>query len=207
MLASGNVTVIRQWDLNRELSNLDMVTGTDAAVTCLTSDKHEGGRLVYAGFADGMVRLYDTRMAGSQLAMTYSDLKGTGAVVSVSLPPCSGHLIAGSTSGVIKFWDGKSTSAYNSIATSASSSSLMLALTCHDQTKIIAAGSTDQRIKVMNYKGEEISLIRYHDGFLGQRIGPVSSLAFHSSHNLLGSGFQDSLVSIYAGETFKAVST
>jgi hypothetical protein len=97
----------------------------------------------------------------------------------------------------------------------------------------------------MNFNGEELSLIRYHDGFLGQRIGPVSCLAFHpyveqkrkkreslslcvcacvffivttplSSflkmrfylslsrlHILLAAGATDSMISIYAGETFK----
>jgi regulator-associated protein of mTOR len=78
----------------------------------------------------------------------------------------------------------------------------------------------------MNLSGEEVSLIRYHDGFLGQRIGPVSCLAFHpyvhSKKNilyyafltfivffcryqiLLAAGATDSIISIYAGETFKS---
>lgn len=207
MLASGNVGVIRQWDLNRELTSQDMVTGTESPVTCLTSDKHASGKLVYAGFADGMVRLYDTRVQGSQLVSTYAELKGS-PVVSVSLPQWSGStLITGNTSGLIKLWDCTTSAAAISISTSGSSNALMQALTVHEQAPIIAAGSTDQRIKIMSRLGEEISLVRYHDGFLGQRIGPVSSLAFHSCHNLLGAGFQDSLVSIYAGETFKAVST
>jgi regulator-associated protein of mTOR len=65
------------------------------------------------------------------------------------------------------------------------------------------SGSQDQRIKVFNQNGDELSLIRYHDGFLGQRIGPVSALNFHPYHILLAAGATDSLVSIYAGETFK----
>lgn len=65
------------------------------------------------------------------------------------------------------------------------------------------SGSQDQRIKVMNFNSEELSLIRYHDGFLGQRIGPVSSLSFHPFQILLAAGATDSIVSIYAGETFK----
>jgi len=206
MYAAGNVSVIRQWDLNRELTSLDIVTGTDAAVTCLTTDKSNSGFLLYAGFADGMVRLYDTRLPGSQLVHTFAELKGS-PVVSVSRPRCTDSLVTGSTSGLVKFWDGKMPTATSSISTAASSSALMQAFAAHDQTPIIATGSTDQRIRVLNYKGDEISLIRYHDGFLGQRIGPVSSLSFHSCHNLLGAGFQDTLVSIYAGETFKAVST
>lgn len=208
LFAAGNVNVIRQWDLNRELMSLDISTGTDAAVTCLTSDKHGSyGKVVYAGFADGMVRVFDTRLtSANQCVQTFSDLKGS-PVVSISRPRCTDSLVAGSTAGQIRFWDGKKENANSSISTSSSSGSIMQALATHDQTPIIATGSSDQRIRVLNYRGEEISLIRYHDGFLGQRIGPVSSLSFHSCHNLLGAGFQDTLVSIYAGETFKAVST
>lgn len=208
LFAAGNVSVIRQWDLNRELMSLDVATGTDAAVTCLTSDKHgSSGKVLYAGFADGLVRVYDTRAASSQQCVqTFSDLKGS-PVVSISRPRCTDFLVAGATSGQVKFWDGKKDTANQGFGSAASSGAVMHALATHDQAPIIATGSYDQRIRVFNYKGEEISLIRYHDGFLGQRIAPVSSLSFHSCHNLLGAGFQDALVSIYAGETFKAVST
>ena len=41
------------------------------------------------------------------------------------------------------------------------------------------SGSANQSIKVLNIKGETLSHIRYHDGFIGQRIGPLSCLAFH----------------------------
>ena len=38
---------------------------------------------------------------------------------------------------------------------------------------------------------------RYHDGFLGQRIGRVASLAFHQHKMYLAAGFTDNFVSIY----------
>ena len=34
-------------------------------------------------------------------------------------------------------------------------------------------------IKVYNLDGGNLSTIRYHDGFMGQRIGPISCLEFH----------------------------
>ena len=37
----------------------------------------------------------------------------------------------------------------------------------------------NQRIKISNFDGKELNVIKYHEGFLGQRIGPVSSIAFH----------------------------
>jgi hypothetical protein len=41
------------------------------------------------------------------------------------------------------------------------------------------SGSRQQKIKVFNFQGDELNMIRYHVGFLGQRIGPISCLAFH----------------------------
>jgi len=41
-------------------------------------------------------------------------------------------------------------------------------------------------------------MIRYHEGFLGQRIGPVSCLQFHPHRPVLAAGATDSIVAIYS---------
>jgi regulator-associated protein of mTOR len=41
-------------------------------------------------------------------------------------------------------------------------------------------------------------MIRYHDGFLGQRIGPVSCLAFHPTQLTFAAGATDSIISVYS---------
>ena len=43
----------------------------------------------------------------------------------------------------------------------------------------------------------ELHTIRYFDGFLGARIGPVTCLAFHPTKVLLAVGSTDSVVSVY----------
>ena len=47
-------------------------------------------------------------------------------------------------------------------------------------------------------QARELSTIRYFDGFLGARIGPVTTLSFHPQKVLLGVGAIDSVVSIYS---------
>lgn len=42
-----------------------------------------------------------------------------------------------------------------------------------------SSGSLNQFIAVYNGSGELISNIKYYDGFMGQRIGAISCLAFH----------------------------
>lgn len=44
----------------------------------------------------------------------------------------------------------------------------------------------------------ELSTIRYFDGFLGARIGPVTCLAFHPKKVLLAVGATDTQLSIYS---------
>lgn len=41
------------------------------------------------------------------------------------------------------------------------------------------SGSPNQFIGVYNTSGDNLSTIKYHEGFLGQRIGAASCLAFH----------------------------
>ena len=41
------------------------------------------------------------------------------------------------------------------------------------------SGYNTQQINVYNTQGDTLSTIKYYEGFIGQRIGPVSALAFH----------------------------
>lgn len=62
------------------------------------------------------------------------------------------------------------------------------------------SGSHNQFIKVFRSDGEQLALIRYHEGFLGERIGPVSCLAFHPRRLLLAAGATDSVVAVYSAD-------
>lgn len=53
---------------------------------------------------------------------------------------------------------------------------------------------------VYDLQGHLINTIKYHEGFMGARIGPVSCLAFHPQRAMLAAGSSDASVSIYAVE-------
>jgi regulator-associated protein of mTOR len=200
MFASGNVGIIRLWDINKELPVQDIVTGSETPVTALLSDR-KGGPIVVCGCGDGTVRVFDKRTTSKySLVQTFADHKGY--IINLAMPPIlNGQIISGSVSGEVKFWNLLQATPVKSIL--AHQTSPMTAMSVHEHTLLIAIGSQDQRIKVMNLNGEELNVIRYHDGFLGQRIGPVSCLAFHPLKILLAAGAADSIISIYADETFK----
>lgn len=48
--------------------------------------------------------------------------------------------------------------------------------------------------------GNNLNVIRFHEGFMGHRIGPVSCLAFHPHKVTLAAGSIDCLLTIYCLE-------
>uniref|UniRef100_A0A6B2KWT6 Raptor N-terminal CASPase-like domain-containing protein n=1 Tax=Arcella intermedia TaxID=1963864 RepID=A0A6B2KWT6_9EUKA len=197
MIASGNIDVLKIWDINRELFIQDISTQSTSSVSCITSNKADGERLIVAGFGDGGVRVFDKRV-GNKFGMVAHFADHKKFVLNVFMPhSLDKQIISGSTSGEIKIWDVRTLRAVRSFASDIKKGEqIMTALAVHEYAPIIAIGQ-DQRIKVMNLSGEHLSLIRYHEGFLGQRIGPVSALSYHPYKVMLGAGATDSIVSIY----------
>ena len=78
------------------------------------------------------------------------------------------------------------------------------ALALHASAPIVASGSRNQFIKLFDLAGlasgghvRELQTIRYFDGFLGARIGPVSCLCWHPSRLLLAAGATEPVVSLW----------
>nr|CAD7399473.1 unnamed protein product [Timema poppensis] len=49
--------------------------------------------------------------------------------------------------------------------------------------------------------GVSLNTIKYHEGFMGPRIGPVSCLQFHPHRVCLAAGSMDNSISIYSALT------
>jgi len=43
----------------------------------------------------------------------------------------------------------------------------------------VNSGSVQQFVSVLNHSGDTLSTVKYHEGFMGQRIAPVTCIAFH----------------------------
>ena len=161
-------------------------------MTSISSDKLTGD-LVIAGCGDGAIRLFDKRMpSADSLVLSFEEHKNW--VVNVQLQRgAERRLISGSTDGDVRFWDSRFTSSVSSIDTDIGTLS---ALSLHDYCPIFAVGSESQQLKTFHTDGTMLSHVRYHEGFLGQRIAPVTSLAFHPNRLLLSVGGSDQLVSV-----------
>lgn len=193
LLASGDVRYIRVWDSTTELKVQDIPTGADSCVTSLASDS-EGRSLVIAGCGDGTVRLYDRRLAPAECrVMTLRE--HPRYVVKVHLQRgAEGKIVSASNAGDVRFWDPRFTESVRSLNLQQG----LTAVDIHKHADVLACGSNNQIIGVYNSCGDNLSTIKYHEGFLGQRIGSINCLAFHPYKVKLAAGGNDSFISVYS---------
>jgi WD40 repeat protein len=195
LFTSGNVPFVRAWDLHREYAAYDLATSVNAGVTTLCD---VGGNGLIAGFGSGAVKLFDPR-ADKEAA---KDLMGfTSCTVGLSVPLTSPNSVVGvSRDGKVNIWDlragsTKQCSPMRSFATKAKSEVSAFAL--HSVAPILACGYMEQ-IHLYNLNGEQLRVIRYHEGFLEERIGPISALAFHPHSLVLAAASTDKYISVWS---------
>mmetsp|Transcript_3259 Transcript_3259/g.5075 ORF Transcript_3259/g.5075 Transcript_3259/m.5075 type:complete len:1600 (-) Transcript_3259:102-4901(-) len=221
---AGNSPVIRLWDVSQEKCVTTFQTGMETCTTTLVSQTSAvrggldatsswgcsiAGRNAdeylqpgsgsifawsFAGFADGSIGIYDQRVdsrGGRVHAAKEHDSWIVGAYLRADIP----EVITGAVSGGVKFWDIRSMRSYKTIEVHKSP---LTALSVHNCAPIMATGSQAQFIKILTLAGDQLGMIRYHDGFMGNRIGPVSCLAFHPVRMLMAAGSTDNLLSIYS---------
>ena len=107
--------------------------------------------------------------------------------------------ITSCVSGGVRFWDIRTMRAFHHIDANHTKMPIT-SMAIHPCAPLLAMGSHAQFINVMTFNGNQVGKISHHDGFLGQRIGPVSSLAFHPMKLMLAAGATDSIISVYSAE-------
>lgn len=188
LVVSGDVRVVRFWDANQELRVRDIPTDCNCCVTSLSSD----GQLVVAGCGDGSVRLFDRRLSQND-ARVLTWREHFGWVVNCSLRGNS--IISGSVMGDVRFFDLRQNTAPSVIQASQEITSMAV----HRQGNVFSCGSLNQ-VAMYNLQGNHLNTIKYHEGFMGTRIGPVSCLGFHPQRAALAAGSVDASVTIYTVE-------
>ncbi|CAG5135311.1 unnamed protein product [Candidula unifasciata] len=192
LIISGNARIIRLWDMQREKTICDINTGAESCVTSLASDPM-GKSLLIAGCGDGSVRLFDRRMNPTECrVMTLREHNSW--VLKVHLQRGSeGKIVSACCDGDIRFWDPRFTDSVRVYSTPTTLSSVDI----HPRADIIACGSTNQCMTAYSPHGTVLSTVKYHEGFLGQRIGNASCMSFHPYLVQLATGSADCFVSIY----------
>lgn len=223
LITTGDTRVLRFWDIEKELKAFDIPTGTDAPVTCIDStysgpsldiaplaypkrissvgdglmestlDNRLGSAVV--GCADGSVRLFDRR-CGPQEAGVKVWMEHSATVLSVQLGDNS--VISGSADGDVKIYDIRTSNSRTNIAIPNYGMSCMAV---HRSANTYACGSLNQFISIFNAQtGSPLNTIRFYEGFMGHRIGPVTCLGFHPHKVVLAAGTSDCCVNVYSLE-------
>eukprot|EP01129_Flabellula_baltica_P008386 TRINITY_DN3324_c0_g1_i1.p2 TRINITY_DN3324_c0_g1~~TRINITY_DN3324_c0_g1_i1.p2 ORF type:complete len:1178 (-),score=237.26 TRINITY_DN3324_c0_g1_i1:3580-7074(-) len=192
--ASGPIDVIKIWDVDKEYAIRDIPTRIESCVMSLKSTANKSG--IIAGFHDGHIRQYDSRQHSTRAICIESENRGwiNNMVVVNEV-----EIIAADSHGFLKKWDLRrpETPVYSK---QVEKEGVLTSAEFHIKSENIALGSQEQKIRILNFDGEEQNIIRYHDGFLGQRVAPVSALRFHETKTVLAVGFTDSVLSIFTGQ-------
>lgn len=100
----NDVRIIKVWDAASESKVQDIPTCAEFGVSCLSSD---GEHSIAAGFLDGSIRIYDTRLKKTD-CRTFTFRKHSERILSLHMfKPGEKHinLVSGDTGGEVRFWD------------------------------------------------------------------------------------------------------
>ena len=106
VLVAGDVRVIRVWYAAHETCIMDIPARSGSCVTSLTSDQMTGNLFV-AGFGDGAVRVFDTRLKPQEsMVRKWKDETGRQWINSVHMQRGGQReLLSASRDGKVKVWD------------------------------------------------------------------------------------------------------
>lgn len=100
----SDVRIIKVWDAASESKTQDIPTCAEFGVSCLSSD---GEHSIAAGFLDGSIRIYDTRLKKTD-CRTFTFRKHSEKILTLHMfKPGEKHinLVSGDSSGEVRFWD------------------------------------------------------------------------------------------------------
>ncbi|KAJ6765448.1 hypothetical protein OIU79_021612 [Salix purpurea] len=199
LYASGEISSIMLWDLDKEQLIHSIPSSSDCSVSAMSASEVHGGQFT-AGFVDGSVKLYDVRIPEMLVCATRPHTENVERVVGIGFEPGldPGKIVSASRAGDMKFLDMRNLMA--PCFTIKAHRGSLTALSVHRHAPIIASGSSKQSIKLFSLNGEQIGSIRYHLTIMGQKISPVSCLAFHPYQLHLAAGATDATFSIYADD-------
>jgi len=194
LAVSGHTDTIRLWDVEKMVCMRDLPLSTESLCYSLTSSGD--GAFVYAACGDGTVRMFDSRIEKSFVSFS---TKHQGRCVKVHLQRIGGDigkLVSGSATGEVIVSDLRMTAASLAKFTAIGNKMSLDALAVHDFAPVLAAGSANQLINIYDLNGTLLKTVKHHKGFMGNRVGPVSSLAFHPIQQCLAASGSNSFISI-----------
>ncbi|EGX94975.1 TORC1 growth control complex subunit Kog1 [Cordyceps militaris CM01] len=185
VLVAGDVRVIRVWYAASETCVMDIPARSGSCVTSLTSDQMTGDLFV-AGFGDGAVRVFDTRLKPQEsMVRKWKDESDRQWIKAVHMQRGGQReLMSASRNGKVKIWDIRMDKALRSFQTTRDT---LRTASTHEHLPVFAVGTSTHSVKIFNLEGAELSRLEPYSSFLQQNRGaPISATAFHPHRPILG---------------------
>jgi hypothetical protein len=206
-VAAGIVTATASNNLSSPVASAsaaNIMNQVNSLVTDHTGD------LLFAGCLDGSVRLFDSRTGHNRVSI-FRFHHNNNSVQHIQLThpytvQSHAKLISAASNGEIILSDLRMTA--ESIVklhrpAHRESSNSLLRCVGHNYAPLLASSNSNLQkplLELFDYSNRTIESIRYHIGFLGQRIDCVSSMDFHKHKLILAAGFMDSYISLFTAE-------
>ncbi|CAM9288968.1 unnamed protein product, partial [Hapterophycus canaliculatus] len=202
--AAGACRQLNVWDLASEQLWTEWEVPEGSAVSALRAPTDNspgplGGWVMAAGMTDGEVMLYDAREKGQSTVSKL--LKLHSWVLDLYFTDGGGghEILTGCSDGHVTIQDIRKASDDNyEPFTAKVQRTMMTAFTMHPRVPVLATGSYKQFINIITPRGGLLSRIKGHTGLFDQRLGCVTSLAFHPNQLMLAAGTTDQVLSIFA---------
>ncbi|KAK8027486.1 WD repeat domain-containing protein mip1 [Apiospora marii] len=185
VLVAGDVRVIRVWAAAYETCIADIPARSGSCVTSITSDQMTGNVFV-AGFGDGAVRVFDTRLKSQEsMVKKWKDDSDRQWIKSVHMQRGGQReLLTASRNGKVKLWDIRMDAPLKVVQTTRDT---LRTASTHEHLPVFSVGTSAHCVKVFNFDGNELSRMEPYSSFLQQSRGaPISTTAFHPHRMILG---------------------
>jgi len=201
--------VLRVWDLEKEMCSWEGgIASKGIWPTAICSPSWASFHTVVVGASDGSVTLIDTRTRVKEERLDVFG-KHDDPIVSTAYGQWVGEgkgesIVSADCEGCIKIWDPRGTS--TSIGTIRSEvkahDTNLTAMAAHTSGHYIASGSTAKCVKVFRAKLGRPEMITHRNSAellpgVGERMAPVTGLAFQTAPCSLAVGCSDSTVTIF----------
>ncbi|KAL2269067.1 hypothetical protein VTJ83DRAFT_3913 [Remersonia thermophila] len=185
VLVAGDERVIRIWNAGQEMCTHEIPARSGSCVTSLTSDQLTGNIFV-AGFGDGAVRVFDTRVRPQESMVRKWKDESRQWVRSVHMQRGGQReLLSASRNGRVHLWDIRMDQPLKTFQTTRD---VLRTASTHEHLPVFAVGTSAHLVKVFDFDGHEITRLEPYSGFSlqGKATTPLASTAFHPHRMLLG---------------------
>ncbi|KAL2757749.1 hypothetical protein ACRALDRAFT_2118737 [Sodiomyces alcalophilus JCM 7366] len=208
VLVAGDVRVIRVWSAASETCIMDIPARSGSCVTSLTSDQMTGNTLV-AGFGDGAVRVFDTRLKVQEsMVKKWKDETDRQWIKSVHMQRGGQReLLSASSNGKVKLWDIRMDKPLHTFRTTRDPRDTLRTASTHEHLPVFAVGTSSRRVRVFNFEGQRLSEMEPYSSFLQPSRGsPISATAFHPHRPILACASRGEYhINLFACENTEAV--